>query len=69
MAATGMEEIKAKEYVDWCENLAKVNNAYEFRNGSKNQRKFFKLQSEGYDVLYRNIWIQELDLDHPDTDF
>jgi|TARA_R110000868_G_scaffold217315_1_gene467384 hypothetical protein len=28
-----------------------------------------KLQSEGYDVLYRNIWIQELDLDHPDTDF
>ena len=48
MAATGMEEIKAKEYVDWCENLAKVNNAYEFRNGSKNQNKFFRLQSEGY---------------------
>ena len=48
MSATGMEEVKAKEYVEWCENLAKVNNAYAFRNGSKNQRKFFRLQSEGY---------------------
>tara|TARA_R110002049_G_scaffold61453_3_gene163702 strand:- start:2220 stop:3017 length:798 start_codon:yes stop_codon:yes gene_type:complete len=28
-----------------------------------------KLQSEGHDVLYRNIWIQDLDLTHPDTDF
>ncbi len=28
-----------------------------------------KLQAEGYDVLYRNIWIQELDLTSPDTDF
>lgn len=28
-----------------------------------------KLQSEGHGVLYRNIWIQELDLTHPDTDF
>lgn len=28
-----------------------------------------KLQAEGHDVLYRNIWIQELDLKEADTDF
>lgn len=28
-----------------------------------------KLQAEGHDVLYRNIWIQEVDLKDPDTDF
>ena len=28
-----------------------------------------KLQAEGYSVLYRNIWIKELDLTEPDTDF
>jgi len=28
-----------------------------------------KLQAEGYPVLYRNIWIKELDLANPDTDF
>jgi hypothetical protein len=28
-----------------------------------------KLQAEGHDVRYRNIWIQELDLDKPDTSF
>ena len=28
-----------------------------------------KLQAEGHDVLYRNIWIQELDLSEADTDF
>jgi hypothetical protein len=28
-----------------------------------------KLQAEGHDVLYRNIWIQELDLNKADTDF
>jgi len=28
-----------------------------------------KLQAEGHDVLYRNIWIQQLDLEKPDTDF
>lgn len=28
-----------------------------------------KLQCEGHDVRYRNIWIKELDLDKPDTDF
>lgn len=28
-----------------------------------------KLQAEGHDVLYRNIWIQELDLDDKSTDF
>lgn len=28
-----------------------------------------KLQSEGFDVLYRNIWIKKLDLKSPDTDF
>lgn len=27
-----------------------------------------KLQAEGHDVRYRNIWIQELDLEKPDTD-
>ena len=28
-----------------------------------------KLQAEGHDVLYRNIWIKELDLNQADTDF
>jgi len=28
-----------------------------------------KLQAEGHDVLYRNVWIQELDLKQPSTDF
>ena len=28
-----------------------------------------KLQAEGHDVLYRNIWIKELDLGNADTDF
>lgn len=28
-----------------------------------------KLQAEGHDVRYRNIWIQELNLPEPDTDF
>jgi hypothetical protein len=28
-----------------------------------------KLQAEGHDVFYRNIWIRELDIDAPDTDF
>lgn len=28
-----------------------------------------KLQAEGHNVLYRNIWIQELDLIEADTDF
>jgi len=48
MGSTGMSELNAKRYVDWCENLAKVNNAYQFRKGSKPQREFFKLQAEGY---------------------
>lgn len=28
-----------------------------------------KLQAEGYSVLYRNVWIKELDLKEADTDF
>ena len=28
-----------------------------------------QLQAEGHPVLYRNIWIQELDLLEADTDF
>ncbi|WP_338876292.1 DUF1080 domain-containing protein [Spirosoma sp. SC4-14] len=28
-----------------------------------------KLQAEGHDVLYRNIWIKPLDLKQPNTDF
>ncbi len=28
-----------------------------------------KLQAEGHDVYYRNIWIKELDLDNKSTDF
>ncbi len=28
-----------------------------------------KLQAEGHPVLYRNIWIQEMDLEEADTDF
>lgn len=28
-----------------------------------------KLQAEGHDILFRNIWIEELDLKKPSTDF
>lgn len=28
-----------------------------------------KLQAEGHDVLYRNVWIKEMDFESPDTDF
>jgi hypothetical protein len=28
-----------------------------------------KLQAEGHNVLYRNIWIRDLDLKEPKTDF
>jgi hypothetical protein len=28
-----------------------------------------KLQAEGHDVRFRNVWIKELDLEKPDTDF
>jgi len=28
-----------------------------------------KLQCEGHDVRYRNVWIKELELEKPDTDF
>ena len=28
-----------------------------------------KLQAEGHEVLFRNIWVKELKLDEPDTDF
>ena len=28
-----------------------------------------KLQAEGHDVRYRNVWIKELDLEKPETDF
>lgn len=28
-----------------------------------------KLQAEGHNVLFRNVWIEELDLEEPDTDF
>jgi hypothetical protein len=28
-----------------------------------------KLQAEGHDVLYRNIWIKEMKIDKADTDF
>jgi hypothetical protein len=28
-----------------------------------------KLQAEGHPVIYRNIWIKELNLEKPQTDF
>jgi hypothetical protein len=28
-----------------------------------------KLQAEGHEVLYRNVWIEALDLAEADTDF
>lgn len=28
-----------------------------------------KLQAEGYDVLYRNIWMKEMNIKQPETDF
>ena len=37
--------------------------------GISNTPGGIKLQSEGFHVLYRNIWIQKLDINDPDTDF
>jgi len=37
--------------------------------GITNKPGGLKLQAEGHNVLYRNIWIQELNLSKPDTDF
>ncbi len=37
--------------------------------GITDQPGGLKLQAEGHDVLYRNIWIKELDLEEADTDF
>jgi hypothetical protein len=38
-------------------------------NGITDRPGGIKLQAEGHPVLYRNIWIQELDLDEGNTDF
>ncbi len=38
-------------------------------NGITDTPGGLKLQAEGHDVRYRNIWIRELDLTTPDTDF
>jgi hypothetical protein len=38
-------------------------------NGITDTPGGIKLQAEGYPVLYRNIWIKELNLEQPDTDF
>lgn len=37
--------------------------------GITDQPGGLKLQAEGHEVLYRNIWIKELDLKEADTDF
>lgn len=37
--------------------------------GITNRPGGIKLQAEGHDVLYRNIWIQEMVFEEPDTDF
>jgi len=37
--------------------------------GITNKPGGLKLQAEGHNVLYRNIWILELDIQKPDTDF
>jgi len=37
--------------------------------GITDRRGGLKLQAEGHDVLYKNIWIKELDLVEADTDF
>jgi len=42
------------------------------RDGGKgitNRPGGIKLQAEGHEVLFRNIWIQRLNLEEPDTDF
>lgn len=38
-------------------------------NGITDQPGGIKLQAEGHNVLYRNIWIKELNLVAPETDF
>jgi len=38
-------------------------------NGITDTPGGLKLQAEGHEVLYRNIWIKEIKLKKPDTDF
>lgn len=38
-------------------------------NGITDTPGGLKLQAEGHDVLYRNIWIKSLDIPEPNTDF
>ena len=38
-------------------------------NGITDAPGGLKLQCEGHDVRYRNVWIKKLDLEKPDTDF
>lgn len=38
-------------------------------NGISDTPGGLKLQAEGHDVRYRNVWIKELEIDKPDTDF
>ena len=38
-------------------------------NGITDTPGGLKLQAEGHDVLYRNVWIKALDIEEPNTDF
>jgi hypothetical protein len=46
-----------------------VNGGNDDGKGITDTLQGIKLQSEGHDVRFRNIWIKELNLDQQDTDF
>ena len=46
-----------------------VDGGHDCGKGITDTPQGLKLQAEGHDVRYRNIWIKELDLTRPDTDF
>ena len=50
LMGAGMSEQSAIKYMEWCENLSKVNDAKGFKDGSKSQRDFFKTQAKGYEL-------------------
>jgi hypothetical protein len=53
----------------WGGRFSGVDGGNDDGKGITDSPQGLKLQSEGHDVRFRNVWIKELDLDDKDTDF
>lgn len=65
------EKIHANESIQqvWGGPNSGIDGGNEGGKGITDRPGGIKLQAEGHNVLYRNIWIKDLDLEKPDTDF